>query len=170
MRTRQIVGGGNHPGPRKAALLRGRAVTRGPRSVAAFWTRAPPGLEPSAPTTTGERGELRRGIRATIQGARILHSVPRPTLPGPPVRAVARRRRGGWLGFISSFVKPSRVKTGSGWLSQSAWFAVRWPPPSRGRSHHGHKTRRGLRPSSRCEDGRPQFWLVRRSFTGCRSR
>jgi len=34
-----------------------------------------PNLTPNLPATKGARESLRRGIRATIQGARVLHSV-----------------------------------------------------------------------------------------------
>jgi len=110
MRTGRTVGSGKHPGPQSAVLLRGRVAIRGSRSVAAFGRERSPGLALSAPMTMGARGELRRGIRATFQGARILHSVPRPTLLGPPVGGVARRRRGGWFGFISGSPSPHGKK------------------------------------------------------------
>jgi hypothetical protein len=119
MCTRRTVGGGKHPGLRTTVLLRGRAASRGSRSVAAFGREDTPALAPSAPMTTGARGELRRGIRASFQEARILRSVPRPTLPGPPVGGVARRRRGGWLGFISGSPSPHGKKRTRGGLTRA---------------------------------------------------
>jgi hypothetical protein len=75
----------------------------------------PPNLVLDTPVTKGARESLRRGIRATTQGARVLHSVFRPTEPGPPVAGVARRRRGGWRGY-TGVAKPLRGKAALGWL------------------------------------------------------
>ena len=115
MRTGQTVGGGKHPGPQRVALLRGRVVIRGSRSVAAFGRDGSPGPAPSAPMTIGCTKGAEEGNSRNIQGARILHSVLRPTVLGPPVVNVARRRRGGWFGFHIGFAKPSREKADSGW-------------------------------------------------------
>lgn len=106
----------------------------------------------STPMTIGCTKGAEEGNSRNIQGARILHSVLRPTVLGPPVVNVARRRRGGWFGFISGSPSPHGKKRTRGGPDQSTWFAARRPRPSRGASHHGHKTRRGLRSSSRCED------------------
>jgi hypothetical protein len=66
-----------------------------------------------APVTKGARESLRRGICATIQGARVLHSVFWPTEPGPPVAGIARCRRGGWRS-CAGVAKPSRGKAAPG--------------------------------------------------------
>lgn len=112
--TGRTVGSGKHPGPQSGVLLRGRVSIRGSRSVAAIGYEGPPGLVLSAPVTIGCTRGAEEGNSRNIHGARILHSVPRPTLQGPPVAGVARRRRGGWSELIIGFVKPLRVKTGSG--------------------------------------------------------
>jgi hypothetical protein len=168
--TRRNVGSGKHPGPQRAVLLRGRAVIRGSRSVAARGREGSPGLALSAPVTNGCTRGAEEGLSRNIKGARNLHSVPRPTVLGPPVGGVARRRRGGWFGFHIGFAKPSREKADSGWLNQGTWFAVRRPRPSRrGESPRSQNAKRvaalvALRRS------RLVSVLVRRSFTGCRSR
>ena len=101
-----------------------------------------PTLMLNLPVTTGARESLRRGIRATIQGARVLHSVFWPTEPGPPVAGVARRRRGGWRG-CADVAKPLRGKAALGWLLQSSWPAALWLSAASGEHTKGTKREEG---------------------------
>lgn len=54
------------------------------------------------------------GNSQSIQALRILHSVPRPTVSGPPVGVVARRRRGGWSRFSYRVRQALTGKSGLG--------------------------------------------------------
>lgn len=114
--------------------------------MAAFGREGSPGLTPSPPVTNGCTRGAEEGNSRNIQGARVLRSVPRPTLPGPPVAGVARRRRGGWCEAHIGFAKPSREKADSGWPHQSTWFAVRRPRPREGRVTTATKREEGCGP------------------------
>jgi hypothetical protein len=169
MGTRRTAGGGKHPGLRDAALLRGKVESRGSRSVAAFGREDSPALAPSAPMTMGARGELRRGARASFKDARVLHSVPRPTLPGPPVGGVARRRRGGWSRLITGSPSPHGKKRTRGDFTRARGSRSVGLVPREGRVTTATEREEGCGPRHAAKieaRGSARTSL----FTGCRSR